>query len=312
MRVALIDVDGHNGFPNLALMKLSAYHKQKGDLVEWYDGMFGGHYDVCYMSKVFTFTDDFAYMVMADKVVRGGTGYDITSVLPKDVEYMQPDYSIYCNIDARHSYGFLTRGCPNKCKWCVVPRKEGRVRPYMDCDEVAMNGKRPYMVLMDNNILASDYGLSQIEKIVERKYHIDFNQAMDARLVTPEVAQLLAKVKWIKRMRFGCDTPAQVEHCRRAIDLCRQQGYNGEFFLYTMLHGTIEECYDRCSAFRSDKKVLVHCQPMLDLNNKEQNIPQWQKDMARWGNRKEIYRTIDFKEYRPRKNFICKLYFNEL
>ena len=97
---------------------------------------------------------------------------------------MQPDYSIYPNIPSDTAYGFLTRGCPNKCPWCVVPRKEGKIRPYMDVDEIAIDG-RTNLVLMDNNILAAgDYAVSQMEKIISRGYRVDFNQALDARLVT--------------------------------------------------------------------------------------------------------------------------------
>ena len=96
-----------------------------------------------------------------------------------------------------------------------MPQKEGNIHPYMDVDEIAIDG-RTDLVLMDNNILASDYGLQQIEKIVERGYRVDFNQGLDARLVTPDVARLLERVKWIKRIRFGCDTPAQIVECERA------------------------------------------------------------------------------------------------
>lgn len=94
---------------------------------------------------------------------KGGTGYDIEKVLPIEVDRLQPDYSIY-NIDSNLSYGFLTRGCPNRCKWCVVPKKEGKISPYMDIEEITAGRKKA--ILMDNNILASNYGLQQIEKII--------------------------------------------------------------------------------------------------------------------------------------------------
>ena len=71
MKIGLIDVDGHN-YPNLPLMKISAYHKQKGDHVEWYSPMFSGHMDIVYMSKVFSFTPDYEYYIDADVVNRGG------------------------------------------------------------------------------------------------------------------------------------------------------------------------------------------------------------------------------------------------
>jgi radical SAM superfamily enzyme YgiQ (UPF0313 family) len=120
MNIGLIDVDGHSGFPNLALMKLSRFHKQIGDQVEWYEPLLGSHYDKVYVSKVFSFTEDYIYPINADVVEKGGTGYDIHKMLPREIDEIQPDYSIYPQIDRKTAYGFLTRGCPNKCKWCVI------------------------------------------------------------------------------------------------------------------------------------------------------------------------------------------------
>lgn len=161
MKVGLVDVDGHN-YPNYALMKISAWHKERGDSVEWADPMFG-EYDRVYMSKVFTFTED-NKDIWHCEVIKGGTGYDIASKLPEEVDAIQPDYSLYGIEDV--SYGFLTRGCVNKCPWCIVPKKEGAVSVYRDIDEVA-NGRKN-VILMDNNILASEYGLEQLDKIAER------------------------------------------------------------------------------------------------------------------------------------------------
>ena len=306
MNVALLAVDSN--YPNLALMKVSAWHKSQGDTVEWYNPF--DTYDRLYMAKVFSFTPDYGFVIanVRGEVVRGGTGYDIRSSLPGDMDRLQPDYSLYPAVDSRTSYGFLTRGCPNRCRWCVVPQKEGGIRPYMDVDDITLHGERPYAVLMDNNVLACDYGLSQLEKIAERGYHVDFNQGLDARLVTPDVARLLARVRWIKRIRFGCDTPAQIVECERAIQLVRQAGYKGEFFLYCILID-FDESYHRLSYWRKYKYVLPHAQPYRDLNNPHQRIPQWQKDMAHWADRKELYRSCDFKDFSPRKGFLCREYF---
>ena len=308
MNVALLAVDSK--YPNLALMKISAYHKSVGDCVEWYNPF--DRYDRLYMSKVFSFTPDYDYYInnVCGEIIRGGTGYDIHSSLPEEIDMMQPDYSIYPTIDNRTSYGFLTRGCPNKCKWCVVPQKEGNIRPYMDIDEITIGGMRPYAILMDNNVLASSYGLSQIEKIVYRKYHVDFNQALDARLVTDDVARLLSQVKWIKRIRFGCDTTSQIGHCADAIERIRQYGYKGEFFLYCILMDDIEEAYHRIECWKEHEgKVLPFAQPFRDPYNPNQIIPQWQKDMAHWADRKELYMSCDFKDFEPRKGFYCREYF---
>ena len=213
MRIGLLDVDGHN-FPNLALMKLSAYHKAKGDKVEWYS-IFAEKYDILYMAKVFTHTEDYGLIISnADKIIKGGTGYDIHSRLPEEAEKIVPDYSIYPFIDSKTAYGFLTRGCIRKCAWCIVPKKEGMVQPYQDVDEIAVDG-RTNLILMDNNILAAgEYGLQQLEKIAERGYKVDFNQAMDARLVTDEIAKLMSRIKWINYIRFGCDTPPKSKNAK--------------------------------------------------------------------------------------------------
>ena len=305
MNVALLAVDSN--YPNLALMKISAYHKSQGDNVEWYNSF--DTYDRLYMAKVFSFTPDYGFVIanVHGEVVRGGTGYDIHSSLPEEIDMMQPDYSIYPTIDSRTAYGFLTRGCPNRCRWCVVPQKEGAIRPYMDVDDIAING-RDHLILMDNNVLACDYGLSQIEKIVSRKYHVDFNQALDARLVTTDVARLLAKVKWIKRIRFGCDTSGQIDNCERAINLIRTAGYCGEFLLYCIIMD-FDESYQRICHWREDKKVIPFAQPFRDPHNPHQRIPQWQKDMSRWVNKKELYRSCEFMDFQPRKGFKCMEYF---
>lgn len=134
------------------------------------------------------------------EVVKGGTGYDHTTKLPNEIDRLQPDYSLYGIKGV--SYGFLTRGCNRKCAWCIVPKKEGAISPYMDIDEIA-NGNNK-IILMDNNILASDYGVSQIEKIAERLYAIDFNQGIDARLINDDIARLLSRCKWLRYIRVAC------------------------------------------------------------------------------------------------------------
>ena len=322
MRVGLVDVDGKGKkkkwgamvYPNLALAKISRYHKEREDEVEWAIPFV--HYDRVYKSKVFNFSPDDLVCYDADEVIKGGTGYDIHSQLPEEIDRTQPDYSIYPNVDSRTAFGFLTSGCPNKCPWCVVPRKEGPIRPYMDVDDIAIEG-RTNLVLMDNNILAAgDYAVEQLEKIVERGYRIDFNQAMDARLVTDDYAKLLARCRWINYIRFGCDTPGQVKECERAIGLLEKHGSRTSVLLYTMLHGDMEECYQRISRWRGRPRdshrvaVYCHAQPFRDPNGVN-SPPQWQLDMAGWVNKHQLFWTLDFKDFRPRKGFCCGQYFTE-
>lgn len=305
MNIGLLALDSN--YPNLALMKLSAAHKANGDNVDWYNPF--DTYDTVYLSKIFSFTDDYPHpIVNAELVKRGGTGYDYTTTLPAEIDSLQPDYSLYPGIDYRTAYGFLTRGCIRHCKWCLVPKKEGYVKPYMDIEQIAING-RNRVVLMDNNILAIDYGIQQIEKIVKLGIHVDFNQGLDARLITDDVAQLLAKVKWIGKLRLACDTPAQIDECDRAIDRLEKYGFYGWYIIYCILNGDINECYERVNHWRKrGKRFLPFCQPYRDLT-KPNVIPQWQKDMAHWANKRQLFSTCDFKDFQPRKNFKCNKYF---
>ena len=326
MKIGLVDVDGHAKkkkwgatiYPNLALAKIARYWRNRGGQISWASPM--EHYDIVYMSKVFNFSPDDTYIYDADKIIKGGTGYDPLSQLPDEIDRLQPDYSIYPNIPKDTAYGFLTRGCPNKCRWCVVPKKEGAIRPYMDVDEIAIEGRRK-LVLMDNNILAAgDYCLQQLRKIIERGYRVDFNQALDARLVTDEIAQLLAKVKWLdnNRIRFGCDTHGQIAECERAMNMINRYGFTGQYFLYTMLTSDFRECYERITywwhrtqetrASHQGRYVYPHAQPYRDPNNPHHIIPQWQKDMAGWVNKKAHFVAHSFEEFEPRKGFRCREY----
>lgn len=306
MKVGVLPVDSLH--PNYALMKVSNYWKRQGAEVEFYTPF--AHYDLVYASKIFTFTPDYPHpIVNADEVVRGGTGYDISSRLPTETEGGSPDYDLYF-LDKRFALGFLTRGCPNACPWCVVPRKEGSARPYRDIEEIATDG-RDHVTLMDNNVLASEYGLSQIEKIVKLGLYVDFNQNLDARLIDMEVARLLVRVKWRPYIRLSCDTAGSIPAVTRAWRCLRDAGYKGEILVCTLLTSDIIECLHRIETLRAlDRRVSPFAQPYRDFGtNKEP--PQWQKDMARWVNRKEIFRTTNFYDYAPRHGFRCSKYFNK-
>lgn len=303
MNIGLLAIDSK--YPNLALMKISAWHKAKCNNVEWYNPLCS--YDKVYSAKVFSFTPDYGYYINADQIEKGGTGYDIKKVLLPEIDRMVPDYDLY-NVDKNLAYGFLTRGCPNRCKWCIVPSKEGNIYPYMDVTEVSAGRKN--IILMDNNVLASEYGIEQIEKIVKLKLRVDFNQGLDARLVTDDIARLLARVKWIKRIRFGCDTAAQISDCERATALIDKYGYRGEYFFYCILLDDFKESFDRVNYWRQKgRRYLPHAQAYRDLNNPHQIIPQWQNDLAGWADKKWIFRSCEFKDFAPRKGFKCSEYF---
>lgn len=213
MRIGLIDVDGHN-YPNIPLMKISAWHKQMGDSVEWYSPLLSGHMDKVYMSKVFSFTEDYEYPIDADEIVKGGSGYCISVVdgrevfdaskdipLPDEVEHIYPDYSLYGITDT--AYGFLTRGCPRGCSFCHVKAKEGTVsRKVADLSEF-WNGQKK-IVLSDPNILACKEWRELLQQLIDSKATVDFNQGLDIRLMTEEKAKMLKLVK-TKGLHFAWD-----------------------------------------------------------------------------------------------------------
>jgi len=213
MKIGLIDVDGHN-FPNIPLMKISAYHKKRGDAVEWYDPLFTGHVDKVYMSKVFSFTPDYQYFVDADEIVKGGSGYCISLVngkevfdktkdipLPKEIEHIYPDYSLYGITDT--AYGFLTRGCPRGCDFCHVEAKEGRMsRKVADLSEFWSGQKN--IVLCDPNILACRQWKDLLQQLIDSKAWVDINQGLDIRLMTEEKAEMLKRIK-SKNFHFAWD-----------------------------------------------------------------------------------------------------------
>ena len=293
MKIALVDVDGRN-FPNLALMKLSAWHKVQGESVEWYDPLFSRP-DKIYASKVFTFTPDFQDYAAGDpEPIRGGTGYDPVVKLPDEVERMIPDYSLYPDFPS--AIGFLTRGCIRNCKWCIVPKKEGELRTVDDIERVAAGRKE--VVLLDNNFLAADdeFVREQLEKAARLRLKLDFNQGLDARLVTPENARLLAACRWIRYIRFSCDTIAMIEPIRRAVELVREAGFRREIFVY-MLVTDIADAEKRLKAL-VDLNVIPFAQPYRDFTGDSTPTAE-QRKFASFVNVKggKLCRKMSFKEY---------------
>lgn len=294
-RIALVDVDGHH-FPNLALMKLSAWHKAAGHEVDWYK-MVLFRPDRIYASKVFTFTPDADFAAIDPEPVRGGTGYDAAVKLPDEVEAIAPDYSIYPQF--REAYGFLTRGCIRSCPWCIVPSKEGSIRVAGDIERIASD--RRGVVLMDNNFLAAPeaFVAEQLEKAARLKLRIDFNQGLDARLVTPENARLLAACKWIKYIRFSCDTAKMVGVLKNAVGMIRGAGYRGDIFVY-VLEQNVDKTHDRIVRLcEIDRRIIPFCQPYRDFSTNAEPSEGLRR-LARWCNCHQIRKTTEFKDYKVR------------
>jgi len=285
MKIALHNADDTK-FPNLALMKLSAWHKQVGNKVSIYESLLHSTYDLVYSSKVFTFTNTEKPF---GTVVYGGTGYNSPITLPEDCEHIMPDYDIFnCN----KSYGFLTRGCIRKCKHCIVPEKEGDIKPHADIEEFLAHKE---CILMDNNVLACDHGIEQIEKIARLGIKVDFNQGLDARLIDDGIARRLAKVRWLKPVRLACDDKSQMKAIQKAVTLLRWYNVTPQRYFVYVLVKDIDDALERLK-FLKGLYLDPFAQPYIDYTGKAKPT-QEQKDLARWVEHKAIFNSVLWEDY---------------
>lgn len=305
MRIAVHDADMEHlntkrrqkTFPNYALMKISAYHKSLGDTVEWW--LPNGEYDRVYSSKVFSFTPENPYLP-AD-VIKGGTGYGLFSDLPPEIDDMFPDYSLYPSCD--FAIGYITRGCPNHCRWCVVPRKEGAIKPYRTWAQI-VRPDTDKLVLMDNNILACDYGLRQLESLIDSGYRIDLNQGMDARLVTAEIAETLSKLKWIKYLRFSCDTTAQIEYIQQTAEMLGKHGIKPyRLFVYLLVTEDLDNAEYRVEQLKKLRGITIYAQAERKLDGKsEPNVLQ--KEFCQRYIYSGKFRSVSWSDYAKERGLI--------
>lgn len=310
MKVGLIDVDGHN-FPNLPLMKLSAWHKKQGDYVEWYQPLFSGHMDRVYMSKVFSFTPDYEYFVDADEIVKGGSGYCIELVdgkevyhaerdrqLPYDVEHIYPDYSLYPDLTRNTAFGFLTRGCPRGCGFCHVATKEGgRSHKVSDLSEFWRGQKN--IMLCDPNILACPDHMDLLQQLIDSKAKVNFNQGLDIRLVNDRNIELLKRIR-LDKIHFAFDRwqdKDMIEPRLRAF--AEKTGFNrsrGRVMVYilTNFDTTIEQDLYRIQLCRE-----LNFSPYPMIYDKEHADPIYLK-IQRWCNNFIFWTCPTFEEYNRR------------
>ena len=259
------------------------------------------HYDRVYSSKVFDFTPD--NPDIPDSTIRGGTGYrdiPMNQELPSEIDAMYPDYSIYQDCD--YAIGYLTRGCPNHCRWCVVPHKEGRIRPYRRWQDIVRHDTDK-LALMDNNILACEYGVKQLEGLIGSGYRIDLNQGMDARLVTDDIADILSRLKWIRFIRFSCDQKSQIKPIRRTIELLGKHGVKPyRIFIYLLVTADLVDASERVEALKGYRAINLYAQ--AERNERLGVVPnEGQLEFAQRYVYGGSYRTETWAEYCRRNGF---------
>ena len=289
MNIGLIDVDSHN-FPNLALMKISAYHKSRGDHVEWWNGLL--HYDVVYKSKIFTdmYSHDDDFCINADEVFKGGTGYDTQNKLPYEVEHQYPDYELY-NIKDR-AYGFLTRGCPRRCPFCIVSEKEGNTHTVGDLGEWWRGQSE--IVLMDSNITASKDCEKHFNDLIRSGAKINFEGGLDIRFMTEQKCEQINRMN-VSMLHFAWDNYEfeTYEKLKRFRPLLRLDDRHIRVYVLTNFNTTHSQDLERVYGLKGlgyDPYVMIYDKP---------HAPKITRQLQRWCNNKFIFRSCDrFENYK--------------
>lgn len=299
MKIGLIDVDGHD-FPNLALMKLSSWHKRRGDSVEWWDGF--EQYDRVYMSKVFddTYSPDIPEPLNASEIIKGGTGYGLDNKLPEEVEHIYPDYGLYPELTKDTAFGFLTRGCPRGCHFCIVAQKEGR----RSCNVAELSewwSGQKNIELLDPNLLACHDHMRLLQQLIDSKAYVNFNQGVDCRLLNEENIAAINRVK-IKDIHFAWDYMKESKSVLRGLnlyrDLATRKPHGAYATVYTLVNydTTMDENLYRIYTLRDlgyDPYVMIYEKP---------TAPQEIRDLARWCNNRQIFKSEpDFLKYSSNK-----------
>lgn len=302
MKIGLIDVDGHN-FPNFALMRLSAYHKQRGDDVEWVDsGLFGRHYDKVMASKIFTFTDDYEYSYLdCDELVKGGTGYDIKSKLPIDVESnLAMDYTLYPQYP--YSIQFFSRGCIRYCPFCLVHDKEGGIKAV---EPVDLNPNGEWIEVLDNNFFANSEWHSAMDYLLRLKQPVNLH-GVDVRIIDEEQAFYLNRLRMKQNIHIAWDLP-QLDLTEQLQSMLKYiKAWKITCYVLVGFNSTLEQDLYRLETLKS-LGITPFVQPYRDFN--KLRIPQqYEKDLARWANRTALFKSMDFRDFSPRKGFKCDYY----
>ena len=282
MKIGLIDIDSK--IPNLALMKLSAYHKQKGDDIELTQPLFADQFDLVYASKIF----DFSVMpILPDDVIIGGSGFDLTSLLQPEVESLVPDYSLYkCD----YAIGYTSRGCNRSCPFCIVPKKEGKFRPVGSIFQFWSGQKR--LMLLDNSLNTDEGHFTFIlNQLIENQIEVDFSQGLDIRLLTDSQAKLLSLVRLWKRIHFAWDFLGIEKSVIKGIEILDRHNLKNKSMFYVLVgfNTTRDEDMYRIETLRK-----LGIDPfVMPFNTRD----QYQRDLARWVNHKAIFKTVEWGDY---------------
>lgn len=293
MKIGVLQVDGK--IPNLALMKIAAYHEAKGDTVKQYEGaLFANQYDLIYASKIFKFTD-MPNLPAHSKI--GGTGIDFYNRLPDEIEAFAPSYSLYPNWESH--IGFSMKGCRFNCSFCCVPKKEGAPKKYNTIDEILINpngGNK--LTLLDNDFFGTGSWEDNLKRIIDLKLKVNFSQGLNVRILTQRQANLLAQCKYYnsnftsRYVTFAWDRYEDREDIMKGIERCDKAGIRRshlQFFILIGYNTTPEQDLDRVMTLKN-----MGALPFVMPYKKDD---PYQKRFARWVNHRAIFKTVKWEEY---------------
>lgn len=302
MRVLLIDAD--STIPNIALMKLSAYHKSIGDQVElvrcklpYFPYIKKTPYiaksaDKTYCSVIFDKNKDY---IIGSDIVFGGSGFDLTTVLPDTVEKCDPDYSIYPDNDI--SYGFITRGCIRQCSFCKVPKKEGYIRRVASVESIVKHKKVKFL---DNNILAFTEHMEILEELVYKNIKCQFCQGLDIRLLTETNANLLQKMNYFGEYIFAFDNwkyKTIIEQKMTFLDW--RKPYQIKFYVYVHPDFALSDTVKRVMWLK-DNKCLAYI--MRDISCWDSKYSDFFVDLSAYCNQVHLFKVMKFSEFLEKRH----------
>ena len=299
MRIGLVDIDSHN-FPNLVLMKLSTWYKAKGwevELLRPADVLNGSNlfygYDKLIGACVFDWNKSIAERLSSVGVYVGGTGTgDYTRVLPPEIEHCYPDYSLYGIENC--AYGYLTRGCPRHCQFCVVAEKEGTVSYKVANLSEFWRGQKE-IVFCDPNILACKDYKDLLQQVIDSKAKVEFNQGLDVRFINEESMEMLKKIK-LTNIHLAWDNPRdEITPKKLEFFAERYEKRLKDVFVYVLVN--------YWSNLESDLKRIYWLRdlgfsPFVMVFDKP-NAPEEILHLQRWCNNKWVfYSTESFEDYK--------------
>ena len=298
MNVLLIDVDSK--IPNLALMKISAWHKALGDNVVFESTPFNlSDPDRVYISCIFpknkVKANGFKSFFNCDVDI-GGTGIDLKKTLPEEIEEMKPDYDLY---PSTYSQGYTTRGCIRKCGFCFVPEKEGMITEAQHPAEFH-DARFDTCMIMDNNLFAAPQYWQDdvIGWFIENKIKMLSPQGWDIRLLTDRRAKLLKMIKHPEGLHFAWDDIADEKTVVRGIELLRENGFDlrnrTQFYVLAGFNGSgFDDALYRCNKLK-ELGTMPFVMP-YHKNDKEINR------LARWANWKQAFWSMTFEQFKAAK-----------